>query len=157
MATRSKIVTVATVPGVGRVSLSRHAVERYIERVRPALGFANAVDDLRGLLQRCGRRVDRPGWVADDAEVDRHGEEYKDLWVALGEDVVFIVVKPERDIMVVVTCLARGHISDEARSYRGERRRTRSAERRHRRASGRDARSVRRTPVGLQAHWDRAD
>lgn len=158
MAARSKIVTVATVPGMGRLSLSRHAVERYIERVRPGLGFLHAVDDLRGLLQRCGRRVDRPAWVADNEdEDDRYGEVCEDLWVALGEDVVFVVVKPERDIMVVVTCLARGHISDAARSHRGESRRTRAAERRHRRASRRDARSVRRDPVRIQAHRDLAD
>lgn len=158
MAARSKIVTVATVPGTGRLSLSHHAVERYIERVRPGLGLLHAVDDLRGLLQRCGRRVDRPAWISDDEDsIDRHGEACEDLWIAVGEDVVFVVVKPDRDIMVVVTCLARGHISDAARLYRGERRRTRAAELRYRRASRRDGRSVRETAVGLQAHQDPAD
>lgn len=143
-------VGVASVTGVGRLLLSRHAVERFIERARPTLTFELAVDELRRLLQTCGQRIERPAWVSDDTDV----LDDACSWVSLTEDIVVVVNEPKPDVLVACTCLARGHISDLARAHRARLRRAR-ADRRRFAGDPRDARSVRRAHGEIEAvDWE---
>jgi len=117
---------------VREFDLSRHAVERYNERVRPTLDLDQAGDELEQLRAECGEWSEEPPyWVnlPDDYQADG--------WLRLGDGIAFTV---ERN--VVVTCLVRGGRSDIGRERRAKRRRARRA-----RALTKDA--------GAVARWGR--
>jgi hypothetical protein len=46
-----------------RVTLSKHAIERYVERVKPALSFEQATVELHRLLEVCPIVDEPPVWV----------------------------------------------------------------------------------------------
>lgn len=101
------------------VTVAPHALERYIERVRPAMTPRQAAKDLRRLVAATGRVLDRPpAWAVRQRHGDITG------WVALGEDIVFPVIGG----CCIPTCLTRGGLSPAA----VERRRVKQARRQER-------------------------
>lgn len=145
------IVGRVIVPGIGRVCLSRHCVERYLERVKPALSFGQAVEDLQGLLSRCASLAERPGWIRPEQDEARQGEICR--WLLLSDDIALPVVRSSNGRMdVIVTCLARGHIGEAARERRAQRRSWRSEIRRLDRQTG-SRRERGRRPMHETGAW----
>lgn len=108
------------------VRVTPHALERYQERVKPALAGRELEKDLRRLLAVCEMRLTPPAWVI--------GEHAGREWAVCGEDVVFVVVDGG-----LLTCLTRAYPGDEERARRSKRRAEESQERGRR---GRDRRFV---------------
>lgn len=102
------------------VSFSRHAVERYSERVRPGLDHGLATEDLLRVAE-VGRFVSTPpGWMVWDLR--------SPLYLQVG-DVVFPLRPLSDGGWQATTCLARGTLSPEARQSRSLARRRRRAHR----------------------------
>ena len=99
-----------------RLRVSRHAVERYHERVRPSLSLDRAERELRRVVD-VAVFAPRPEY-ASSLNIDPGNE-----WLVLG-DVAFLV----RD-GALVSCITRGSIGDELRERRAERKRERRLER----------------------------
>lgn len=114
--------------------LSRHALERYQERVKPTLEGEALVADLRRVIVHAEVVERAPGWVRD--------EHAASSFVVLGDAIVFPVVAGS-----LATCLTRSGIGDESRSGKARARRER-AERRSqpgvRKKHGRVERDARR-------------
>jgi hypothetical protein len=140
------VMTTARLPDGRQVRALRHAVARYHERVRPSLfNYKRAARELRLLLEQQGRVVTdeaRPEWLNDDDErsgiVARATE-----WVMLGDDIAFPLMEG-----YLVTCLARGHVSDKALMVRREKRAARGRVRRDIRRSGGKVSERRYIPSG---------
>jgi hypothetical protein len=109
------------------VSLSRHCIERFRARFRPALDAATAGAELEAILP-CGRiAVEPPPWLAD-----RRRE--PDAYLLLGDDVAMPLMRSGTTGQFhAVTCLSRGSISPAER----ERRNAKRTRRRHRYAVSR--------------------
>lgn len=109
-------MTVASIPF--SVQFSDHAIARYRQRCKPGLDHENAGQDL-GRIADLGRVLtEAPHWLAERAR------QASPLYLEVG-DVVFPLV-PDRagsSGWCAVTCIARGGISEPARSKRNERRR----------------------------------
>lgn len=87
--------------------LSRHAVQRYQDRVRPALDLDQVEAELRRILPLEGRFTAMPPeWV---------DSEDSDGWVLLGDDIAFVVQADH-----VFTCLTRAEPSEESRQRQNE-------------------------------------
>ena len=100
------------------VQLSRHAVERFQERVRPALGFPEAEDELARLTLAAELAAEPPAWhAASCAQIAP--------WYLVVGDVVLPLKqhRTEPDVLVATTCLARGERSEDARRRLRARRR----------------------------------
>lgn len=82
------------------VKFAAHAVERYCERVRPALGYPQACLQLQGAAS-CSRLTSRrPQWASGNAV----------LWLTMGDDVAFVVdvsSQGEGGALVAKTCLTK--------------------------------------------------
>lgn len=106
-----------------RVWYSDHAVDRFIERVRPTLEWRAAAVELRRLVETFGERVERPAWCPEP--------EFEGFCIAVCDDVVVVCREDHRPQMLplAVTVLARGHMGEESRERRNERRRKRPSAR----------------------------
>jgi hypothetical protein len=116
-----------------RIAVTPHALERYIERVRPGLDEACALHELAAVAQ-AGGTVTRvpPPWMLVDEEMGPQCDTY----LLIGEDMVFPMYYDPRAYRVAATCITRGALSDRARAARQERRRELSQKRRMRRQEG---------------------
>lgn len=99
------------------VELSVHAIQRYRERVRPALGEPQLEAELVCVLLHGEISTTPPSWLSGGAK--RSG-----AYLGLG-DIVFPLVHAGPDLMVAVTCLCRGTISPDSRGARNQRRQAR--------------------------------
>lgn len=104
------------------IVLSAHAVERFRDRVRPALELHDAAVALERLIEHgqvCSRA---PDWVA------RRQHQRAAFYLVVG-DLVFPMDPGRRDptSLRILTCLARGGISPAARARATRRRSRRSA------------------------------
>lgn len=103
------------------VRLSRHAVERYRDRLRPALSLPAAKRELQRLASTQGVLVsERPEWCCSD-----HG---RGGFLLLGDDVCLPVALDAGRVALALTCLVRGDLPEGERRRRNRRR----AERRRR-------------------------
>jgi hypothetical protein len=96
-----------------RIMFSAHALERFRERVRPALSPRDAESDLRRLAG-LGEVVDgAPAWLADNQQ------QHAVCYLVVG-DVVFPLGPAREDATMLCarTCIARGGLSDLARERR---------------------------------------
>jgi hypothetical protein len=110
--------------------LKTHAITRFKDRVRPGLGWSAAEREFERLL-RMGTAVEQPpAWLIADAT------QGTPRYVLIGDDIVVpLVASVERPgDWVALTCIARGGLTEQARTRRNERRSQRTAARR----SGRD-------------------
>jgi hypothetical protein len=98
------------------VRFTRHCVEQYQLRFRPALDLICAEADLT-MIAGCGHMTTAPpGWLAD-----RRRE--ADAYFLVGEDLVMPLVRSTTSTSwVAVTCLSRGTISPMERDRRRARR-----------------------------------
>lgn len=105
-------------PGKLVIVLSAHAVERFRDRVRPALALDQAAAELERLIDDGRVRNYAPRWVAD------RQHQRAAFYLVVG-DLVFPMDPSHRDqtTLRVLTCLARGHISPAARRAKNRRRR----------------------------------
>lgn len=95
-----------------QVYLTKHAIEQYRDRCKPALDFHSAGRELTRLVVECGQfTTTYPVWTRSAAE--RHGTHG---WVLIGDDVVF----PVSESGGLVTCIVRGSITPETRARRRE-------------------------------------
>ena len=100
------------------VQLSEHAIQRFRQRVRPAVGVAEAEDELVRLALVGDLVPEAPAW---------HAVATADIgpWCLVIADCV-LPLRPhsrEADVLVATTCLARGEVSEATRFRRRPRRR----------------------------------
>lgn len=104
--------------------LTEHAVDRYQERVRPALSPEAAKADLLRLIAACGRQGTPPEWAISNEYVT-------DWFLFIGDDVCLPIHKGS-----AVTCLTRGGLPELTRARRNERKQAQRRARRLRRMYG---------------------
>jgi hypothetical protein len=104
------------------IHLSEHAVQRFHERVRPGLDRIAAEDALARLALHGTIDTEPPDWLA------RHQRQHAACYLVAG-DVVLPLDPCRRDpaVLVALTCLARGGLSEPARQRRNLRRRRRAS------------------------------
>lgn len=101
-----------------RYYVTVHAATRYRERVKPALEYAAAKQELEDLVERFGEITDYPGWTGDHP---RPGAQFLSLLDGLGA-----IVMDGDQITTVVT---RGGMHPDKRAAKNERRAIRKAAR----------------------------
>lgn len=102
--------------GVADVRFTSHAVERYIERVRPGSDLSSATRDLAAMVYVMTFAPTPPPWL--DGRLRRDGDAY----LILG-DVAFVLrTSTSSQPWSAVTCMARGTISEATRQRRSRRR-----------------------------------
>src|SRR4051794_6955563 len=99
-----------------KIELSRHAVQRFQERVRPALDLHVAAEELRRIVAVGRIATESPRWHADWAAQEAP------FYLLVGA-LVLPLRRSDRNTLIAVTCLARGDWSDDARRRRNARRR----------------------------------
>lgn len=97
------------------VRVTNHAVERYQERVRPALDRQGAFDELVRLLRAAGDVVeDLPVWAHHTEDDDVKF----DAVAMLGPDIAAPCHLTQGGYLLAVTVIARGWLPDGARQHR---------------------------------------
>jgi hypothetical protein len=122
-----------------QVNLTKHAVLRFVERIRPGLDFREGKAELERLVSIGELRAEPPAWLPRKSRDQRY--------LAIGEDLV-IPCAPDRfqpGALFAATCLCRGTL---AVSHRERRNRNRASRRAARRVRGRSrgGRPLRRVP-----------
>lgn len=127
-----------------RIGFTSHAVERFIERVRPGIDVDVAVREMRAMAQVAEYSPGAPAWCTGVEEY----EERTTGWLVLA-DIAFPLSGHGRK-RTAVTCIVRGSIATVAREARNHERTRKAKHRdtlRHSNRAGkdgRDRRSVRR-------------
>ena len=111
----------------GPVTVSRHAIERYIERVKPAFSYGHALYELARLLPQAEVHRGVPCWLGENPAEDT------DFYLVLCDSVAF----PVRGSLAT-TCIARGTFGPVQRAVRSQHNKWR---RRHVRAQEQKQRS----------------
>lgn len=102
------------------VKVTTHAVERYRERVKPALTYDQAFEDVVRMLRQHATFIDElPGWawqLPDGIELDE--ELLRDFAAValIGGDIALPLID-KGDVLLAVTCLARSGLPDGARRH----------------------------------------
>jgi hypothetical protein len=109
-----------------RILVTAHAVERFVERVRPGLDAAQARGELERILCTAEVGSRAPAWLAERAVAEGP------IYVVV-DDVVLPAVPTASGDIRVVTCFARGCWIDDARRRRNARRQDRRQQARARR------------------------
>lgn len=86
--------------------LTAHAVDRYQERVKPALTFDAAKAEVERLVELAEFTTVEPGWTS-------YGLRPPDGWLIACDSIAFPVMSKS-----VLTCITRSGIGDEARKLR---------------------------------------
>jgi hypothetical protein len=116
--------------GYLEIHFTQHAIERFHERVRPCLTIAAAEEELARLVTMADVVSEPPTWLAERQR--RTAAAY----LVVGD----LVLPAERlegkpYVLVAVTCIARGCLSDRARARRNEARQRRRRARRFAKAA----------------------
>lgn len=105
----------ARLPRPDEIGLSKHSVDQFRARFRPALDRAGARAELGRLLGHGEVVEEMPAWLAAAAKSSGDG------YLLIGSDMVLPLAKNERGAeWVAKTCLARGAISPARRAGRNE-------------------------------------
>lgn len=125
------------------IGISDHAVERYVERVRPGLGFVAARRELRRLIEAGTLTATAPEWVAESADVS-------DAYLDAGDVAICLNVDNSRGgrKLVAATVLIRGSLPPLTRERRNKARRARRATRKGRKHGS--------TGAKPEARWEAA-
>lgn len=115
------------------IYLTEHAIERYHERVKPALAPEQARREAITLARRAEPTRDRPRWW-----YQRQGDDVLEAWAYVTEGIAFGLVKRDNG-WVALTCCTAGGMSDVVREARRRRKRIAKARRRDQRWAGRKA------------------
>jgi hypothetical protein len=109
------------------VELTAHAVQRYQQRVRPALSLEAAADELARVALVGEITTEPPTWHL------RSCAQVAPYYLSVAD--VLLPLTPHRGrpgLLVATTCLVKGSLSPDARRYRTARRRRSAARRRSR-------------------------
>ena len=106
----------------GAVWFTTHAIERYVERLRPALTKAAARRELVRLCEVAEITADRPGWLGLG--------EATDAYLLIGEDVALPVMRGHTG-WVAITCMTRGCLAPSERRARNRANKARRYARSH--------------------------
>lgn len=105
-----------------RLGLTNHAVERYVERVKPTFDFSEARRELQRLCDLAGEPSrERPDWHF----LPEHATEAAEFYLTLSDGICAAVKGTD-----VVTVLTRGGSSPAHRANKRERKRRQRARRR---------------------------
>jgi hypothetical protein len=77
-----------------RLGVSNHAVERYVERVKPQLGEAQAREELEALSELC-EQTQKPRWFLGESESDYYLKIGPEAVAAVRDRCITTVVTPE--------------------------------------------------------------
>ncbi len=102
------------------VVLRLHAIKRYRERVKPALGQAAAKEDLQRLMDGAE--------LVDDLDWAYEWGGYHDGFLVLSDGIALVLLHEEGELRAI-TCLTRAGLSPDHRKARNERRQKRQARR----------------------------
>lgn len=106
------------------VRFAAHAIERYRDRLRPALSIEMATAELEQLSVHSVLCPEGPDWM---------NEERKDadaLFLEIGDAAFPLVASDDGESLVAKTCLVRGSMSPQARDRRNRANRVRRRNRR---------------------------
>lgn len=113
------------------VEVTEHAIKRYGERVRPALGTSELEKEVLRVVHDVGQvSWQEPRWAHFDQKIVG--------WIVVGPDIAFPLQfhRSRRGVLVAVTCLTRGSFGEAMREARNRtariRRQRRAARRRDR-------------------------
>lgn len=107
--------------------VSDHAVDRYVERVHPAMQWRKAKIELERLVRNEGIiHEGRPEWVHLPPEDAQYDVAPPDAWVEIGDTGILCIIKNR----VVVTVVCRSGMSELGRARRNARSAARRAARR---------------------------
>ncbi len=98
-----------------RVVISQHALDRFIERVRPGLSPGNASRELHRLIESFGVWSDGPEWLDERAE-------QPDYWLRIGDDLWLACARVSDDVAQARTVIVNGGLSEKARAKRNQQR-----------------------------------
>src|SRR3954452_22560787 len=94
------------------ISFTKHAIERFQERCRPALSIDAAGAELARIAVHGEVTGSAPAWHA------RRAATTCEAYLLLGDDIVLPLVRVRDSEWVAKTCLTRGTLSDAARCRR---------------------------------------
>jgi hypothetical protein len=118
------------------IKLTRHAIDRFNERVRPTLEPDQAENELHRLLA-LGQRVEHLDWYfCDDPS------EMPDYFLELSDGIALAIKNG-----YAMTCLTRGGFADAAREFRHQKRRKKARHKRERARSDKHGRMSHRSKV----------
>jgi hypothetical protein len=100
-----------------RLSITYHALDRYIERVRNVWQPSEA-DRGRYSHELC-HLIRKHATISHQPPKWHPEEESADLWILVGEDIAFPAVTRGRST-ILLSCLTRGGFSDERRALRNK-------------------------------------
>ena len=128
---------------VVEVEFTEHVVERFQERVRPALDLAAAEEELARLLPLAELTEVCPWWVTESEQPD---ERQADLFAVLCDGVAVLLMGRGETFRAVTVITNRG-LSEETRERRNAARRAARAAARRRRQNAAYRRANRRRPL----------
>ncbi|MCB0829401.1 MAG: hypothetical protein KDB54_00260 [Solirubrobacterales bacterium] len=101
------------------VTFANHAIERYRERLRPALSIEGAALELKRLSAHSTIDPDGPSWMSPERKDDRTS------FLEIGDAAFPLEPSDDGETLVAKTCLVRGSLSPQARDRRNRMRRSR--------------------------------
>ena len=106
----------STVPAPTNLRISKHAAERYIERVKPGLALPAARAELEHLVRLAEFTAQPPQWAISTIP--------RTLYAVLADSIALPITR-QGGGWIVTTTLVRNSISDRQREIRNARRRRR--------------------------------
>ncbi len=94
------------------VTFANHAIERYRDRLRPALSIENATAELEAVSAFSVLTPRGPAWMSEDRKEDGV------LFLEIGDAAFPLVPDDDGGSLVAKTCLVKGSMSPEARDRR---------------------------------------
>lgn len=107
-----------------RVRFANHAIERYRDRLRPALSIETAKAELEKLSVHSVLCPEGPDWMNEERR------DANDLFLEIGDAAFPLVTSDDGESLVAKTCLVRGSLSPQARDRRNRANRARRRNRR---------------------------
>ncbi len=111
---------------------TRHAIKRYIERVKPAMDAVQAREDLDRMIPM-GRFIEKPDWLNEASDDPRPDHRFYEL-----VEGIVLAVAPDDSI---VTVLTQGGLSPQRRKARNKARSMKRHAKRIKGSNNRDPRS----------------
>ena len=124
------------------IRISDHCVDRYIERVKPALSIEQAEADLERLVGLAGIAAEPPAWHEERSLLESDG------YVVICDEIALPLQRAhDAGVFVATTCVTRTSVSGKARAKRNHHKRSRRAAKRARAAHAKGASNRRPVPA----------
>lgn len=115
-----------------RIGLTDHAIQRYVERVKPQMLRRHAQAELERLVEMAGEPGPVPDWMRPKVPCQA---------LVLSDGIALVIVS-EDGRLTAATCMVRGTLSPEVRAAQKAAKRRRRAQRRAKQHAGRPAVAV---------------